>query len=395
MSLDYLPPAARSPTLPSGDRLLTLDELAKEFRISTKTVCRWRQDGLVSRRFMRDGRQRVGILQSSVDIFLAHHEDCFRRGIEPRRRTDQHRDNDLKVARIMDLPLKYIDNEQFARLGSEKQREKETLKPLHESDPPAKKPRLPDSLPVYLADLYESPLLTREEEVHLFRKMNYLKYKANMLREQLDPSRPARRLIRQIEKLYGDSVAAKMQIIRANLRLVVSIAKRYVTSTREFFEVVSDGNMSLLKAVDNFDFSLGNKFSTYASWTLMKNFARSRQDFNRQRDRFRTGHEELFTCTEDKHADPREQEAAQMQREAQVKGILRRLDGRERQIITARFGLTLGVAPRTLAQVGVAMGVTKERVRQLQARAMRKMRGGAEESPIDRTVQKASRSHLL
>lgn len=386
MRLNNLPPAARSPTLPIADRLLTVDELAQQFHVSTKTVCRWRQDGLVSRRFLRDGRHRVGILQSSVDFFLAHNEDRFRRGIQPRRRTDKHRDNDLDVARITDLPLKYIGNEQFAGLGSEKAKENEILKTLPENDLPAKKLRMPSGLPVYLASLYEVPLLDREPEAHLFRKMNYLKYKAATLREQLDPSQPQRTLIRQIDKLYGDSVATKIQIVRANLRLVVSIAKRYVSPTQDFFELVSDGNISLLKAVDNFDFSLGNKFSTYATWTIMKNFARTLQASNRQRDRFRTGHSEIFNYAEDEHADPQEQEAAQMQRESQVKGILSRLDDRERQIVMARFGLTHGHAPQTLLQVGAIMGVTKERIRQLQARAMRKMRGAAEESQIGHMV---------
>ena len=102
-------------------------------------------------------------------------------------------------------------------------------------------------MPAYLANLYEVPLLTREQEAHLFRKMNYLKYKASGLRDALDVDRPRRRLMDQIEKLYDESVAAKNQIIRANLRLVVSIAKRYVGPAEDFFELVSDGNMSLIR----------------------------------------------------------------------------------------------------------------------------------------------------
>ena len=152
---------------------------------------------------------------------------------------------------------------------------------------------VPGGMPAYLANLYDVPLLTREQEAHLFRKMNYLKYKAGRLRDTLDVDRPKSRLMGQIEKLYDESVATKNQIIRANLRLVVSIAKRYVGPAGDFFELVSDGNMSLLRAVEKFDVSQGNRFSTYASWAIMKNFARSIPDVLRHRDRFPTSHAEI------------------------------------------------------------------------------------------------------
>ena len=105
---------------------------------------------------------------------------------------------------------------------------------------------MPSGLPAYLAGLYEVPLLTREQETHLFRKMNYLKYQASKLRETLDVGRPKRRLMDRIESLFAESVATKNQIISANLRLVVSIAKRYVGPAEDFFELISDGNLSLI-----------------------------------------------------------------------------------------------------------------------------------------------------
>ena len=223
------------------------------------------------------------------------------------------------------------------------------------------------------------PLLTREQEIHLFRKMNYLKYKAGVLRAELDLNRPKSRLIDRIEKLYDESVSTKNQIIRANLRLVVSIAKRYVGPTGDFFELTSDGNISLFRAVEKFDFSRGNKFSTYASWAIMKNFARTIPNELRYRGRFCTSQSEIFDSVEDVRADYYEQESAQLRRESLVKGMLTRLDERERQIVTSRFGLTRGQEPLTLTQVGAVMGVTKERVRQIQCRAMSKLRMAAEE----------------
>jgi RNA polymerase primary sigma factor/RNA polymerase sigma factor len=230
--------------------------------------------------------------------------------------------------------------------------------------------------------LYEVPLLTREQEVHLFRKMNYLKYKASVLRARLDVNQPKSRLMDRIEKLYDESVATKNHIIRANLRLVVSIAKRYVGRAGDFFEAVSDGNMSLYRAAEKFDVSRGNRFSTYASWAIMKNFTRTIADVLRRRGHFCTSHSEMFSIVEDARADYCEQESAQIQRESHVGRLLDRLDERERQIVTSRFGLTRGHDPLTLRQIGAAMGVTKERVRQIQCRAMSKLREAAEEDRI-------------
>jgi RNA polymerase primary sigma factor/RNA polymerase sigma factor len=230
------------------------------------------------------------------------------------------------------------------------------------------------------------PLLTREQEMHLFRKMNYLKYKASVLRAELDLNRPKRRLMDQIEKLYVESVSTKNQIIRANLRLVVSIAKRYLGPTGDFFELTSDGNISLIRAAEKFDFSRGNKFSTYASWAIMKNFARTIPNELRQQSRFCTSQTEMFDSVEDAHSDYYEQESSQIRRESLVKGILMRLDERERQIVTSRFGLTHGQEPLTLKQVGAVMGVTKERVRQIQCRALSKLKMAAKEDQIEQLV---------
>jgi RNA polymerase primary sigma factor len=213
--------------------------------------------------------------------------------------------------------------------------------------------------------------------------MNYLKYKASALRAELDTNKPKSRLLGQIEKLYDESVSIKNQIIQANLRLVVSIAKRYVGPTGDFFELTSDGNISLIRAVEKFDFSRGNKFSTYASWAIMKNFARTIPNELRYRGRFHASHSEMFESIEDVRADQNEQESAQIQRESRVQGILMRLDERERQIVTSRFGLIRGEEPLTLKQVGAAMGVTKERIRQIQCRAMDKLRMAAEEIPTE------------
>ena len=137
---------------------------------------------------------------------------------------------------------------------------------------------MPSGVPPYLAALYEVPLLTRPQERHLFRKMNYLKYRATRLRRTLDPLHPAPALLDDIETSYAQAVEIRSQIVRANLRLVVALAKRRAGPKVGFFELVSDGNMTLFRAVAKFDYARGFRFSTYATWAIIKSYAtRSRR----------------------------------------------------------------------------------------------------------------------
>jgi len=458
------------------ERVFTVDQLAEHLNVSTKTIARWRRQGLASRRFVVGGRTRIGFLQSWVDRFVAENSDRVRRGarfsqLTSRQRAEiinqarrlaqagqspaevtkrlahqtgrsletirytlkrfdqQHADeavfphihgplqpavkqniyrrhlqgdsledlarhlgrtracvsrvlDEMRAQWILELPLDHVPSDDFLRVRTREQ-EKLILGPTPARESQGKTPRAPTGLPSYLRSLYEVPLLTADQEIHLFRKMNYLKYKASQLREQIDPRRPKRRLMNRIERYYREAVAVKNQLVRSNLRLVVSIAKRHVSGAASLFELISDGNMSLIRAVDRFDYARGNKFSTYASWAIMKNFVRSIQDDHRHRDRFRTGLAEMFSDTGDARPDHVEQELIQSKRETEVERILQRLDERERKIIIQRFGLARGQEPLTLKQVGANLGVTKERIRQLEMRALGKLRQAAEEEKIE------------
>jgi len=459
----------------AGEPVHTVDDLSKLFNVSTKTISRWRDQGLVSRRFVFDGRKRVGFLRSSVERFVAQNRNRVNRGQNFSQMTEEERVdivqrarrlaragtcpsevarriarqvnrsveavrytlrqfdrehpemavfpdnsnsltqrvkqeiyqayrlgesvevlshkykrtrtriyriiNEVRSARVAELNLDFIPNDQFETVTPAV--EKQWLGPMPEVETNPRKARPPAGLPPYLAALYEVPLLTREQEYHLFRQFNYLKFKASKLRDAIDPARARSHDLDQVDQLYEDAVKIKNRLVQANLRLVVSIAKRHLGSNDDFFALVSDGNMSLIRAVEKFDFARGNKFSTYASWSIMKNYARSIPDEFKHRDRFRTSPDEVFAAVPDERGDEFGQEHAHEQRKAQLREILSKLDERKRQIIMARFGLAAETEPLTLQQVGEQFGVTKERVRQIEARTLQELRKAAIEAHIE------------
>ena len=203
------------------------------------------------------------------------------------------------------------------------------------------------------------------------------------MRARLDPSRARNQELKAIEDLQAQAVAVKDHLINCNMRLVVSIAKKHAAQTDNFFELLSDGNMSLIRAVEKFDFSRGNKFSTYASWAIMKNFARSIPEEKHRRERYVTGHEELFEAAPDNRSDEQEMVSSAEQAAHRVNRLLEYLDPRERQIIRMRAGLDNNSEGMTLEEIGQELGITKERVRQLNVRIMNKLRTIAREQHLD------------
>jgi RNA polymerase primary sigma factor len=287
-----------------------------------------------------------------------------------------------RYAEILQWPLDYMPNPADFEAPDAEQ---EILGPLPPANRSSRTIRAPKGLPSYLASLYEVPLLTAEQERHLFRQYNYLKYRASQLRDALDPQRPNLRALDQIEDFYQRAVHTKNQIVRANLRLVVSIAKKYSTDHEDVFDLASDGNMSLMRAAEKFNYALGNRFSTYATWAITRNFARAYQNRISQASRFRNSQEEMEDLADDR-CNPYIEETAQQLREVSVSKILNCLSARERDIVAKRFGLARHQPPRTLKEIGEELGVSKERVRQIEKVALSKLREAAAQARLEYTA---------
>ena len=325
----------------------------------------------------------------------------YRRGINvdtlakrfQRTRTSMYRViNEVRAQRLLEQPLDYIPHPSF----DDPAMEAVISAPMPDAEAYEAKRRAmhaPKDVPPELASCYEYPLLSKEQEQHLFRKMNFLKHKAARLRNQfrkeggeeneVDPGRVRNQTLKEIEDLQAEANAVKELLINANMRLVVSIAKRHAAQADNFFELVSDGNLSLIRAVEKFDFGRGFKFSTYASWAIMKNFARSIPDEKHRRERFVTGHEEVFEVAPDTRSDEHEIVATHERATHSVNRLLEYLEPREREIIRMRAGLDDHAKGMTLEEIGQQFGITKERVRQLNARAMKKLRTIAEEQDLE------------
>jgi RNA polymerase primary sigma factor len=310
-----------------------------------------------------------------------------------RNRTSMYRViHEVRAQKLLENNLDFIHNPVFEDANMELA----ILAPMPGADEYETKRRsmkAPKDVQTELGNLYEVPLLNKEQEQHLFRKMNYLKYKASILRNsiikegstppEIDSSKLKVQLLDEIENLIQQANTVKDSLINANMRLVVNIAKRHSGQVENFFELISDGNMSLIRAVEKFDFGRGFKFSTYASWAIMKNFARSIPTEIHHRERFVTGNDEVFNMTVDGRTDEKELMAQKERANHSINRLLNFLDPREREIIRLRAGLDEKEASATLEEIGIKFGITKERVRQIHARSMRKLRHMVEEKHLE------------
>jgi RNA polymerase sigma factor (sigma-70 family) len=291
--------------------------------------------------------------------------------------------HEVRLQELLREPIDYIYNPEF----DDPTKEAEILAEMpglaeFEAKRAAKTP--PKDVPAYMAHLYEWPLLTREQEQHTFRKMNFLKYKLHKFLQSLEPSKVRATDLQQIEHMKQEIKKCRDLLINCNQRLVYAQAKQRLTPGDNIDDLVSDGNLSLMRAVEKFDYSRGNKFSTYATWAIMKNFARSIPDEKTRRQRFMTGHDELFETQADTRSDEQEALASVDAARDRINRLLEHLDPRTREVIRMRAGLD-GHEEMTLEQIGQHFGITKERVRQINVRGMRLLREWAAKEKVDLT----------
>jgi len=352
------------PASGQSEKVYTIEELAKIFCVSTKTIHRWRKRGLIARKFIfDDGKKYFGFLQSAVDKFALANPDLTAKAQTFERMADKQKQQIVKQAvklatttglsrhqiinriaaktdkahetvrytllnyekahpekvifkkpsgivdtaaageiyklykqgcgikelimrfnrskssiyRIINMRrarallakrIEFVASDEFLKDSTD---EKILSKPVGVRKRPPGKRIKPFELfgehllPEYLQILKDAPVLNKEREIELFHRYNYLKYLACIKRTSIKPNRVSSAQLKEIENYLAQAEDIRRTLIGANLRLVVSIASKHIRSGVSFPELVSRGNFALINAVEEFDYTMGFRFSRRAS----------------------------------------------------------------------------------------------------------------------------------
>ena len=297
-------------------------------------------------------------------------------------------DRDI-IEQLMQEPMDYIRSEAFEDPDAERQ--------IYALAPEIRRPDVSWYRPL-MDDLnaasrrnetvkpHSSVLLTGAEERVLFLQYNYARFRIAELQGEIGNHQPTMAQARELLRWYRISRRYREQIAETNLALVLAMAKRTRMSEVDFADLISEGNMALLRSVDKFDADRGFKFSTYACRAILKAFSRQGVKLSKYRQRFPTDFDPSLEKSD--HLDTlRHEDELEAAREIRhiVTNNFASLTDVEQQVIEYRFGLESGddYTPLTLEQVGQIIGVTKERVRQIQNKAMEKVRITLEETRSD------------
>jgi RNA polymerase primary sigma factor len=377
--------------------------MAKEAQIDEvrELVAKGKERGFLTNEEVIEALAPVDVSAEQMDNILQHLQD-----------------ENVEVVEMVDE----LDAEEFAREARSARDEELALKaPTN------------DPVRMYLKEIGKVPLLTAEQEVILAKAIE----EGEAATAELDKSvASAKKLptirMRELQRVERQGQLAKKKLIEANLRLVVSIAKRYVGRGMLFLDLIQEGNLGLIRAVEKFDYTKGYKFSTYATWWIRQAITRAiadqartiripvhmvetinkliriqrqlLQDLGREPTPEEIGREMEFSpekvreilkvsqepvsletpigeeedshlgdFIEDSDAVVPVDAASFILLQEQLDSVLHTLSEREKKVIQLRFGLTDG-HPRTLEEVGREFGVTRERIRQIESKTLSKLR---------------------
>lgn len=458
--------------------ILTLDQVTAEFGVSSKTIQRWRRQGLPAMRYVfADGVRRVGFRQSQVSGFSQRHakrladaaryrqipekekariiararrmsskchcclklisrriarrvgrspeairevirrhdlehpihaifpesparlteadrqmiSECFDRGISvdclAKRYCSDAQSIEQIVAqqrahRVKAISIKYVPNPLFEHADADKIILEEL--PAKAQAAAADEPledgqqryllRRPGNLPPYLQDAFRQAIMPQPLVTDAFRRMNYLRFKAWRKQLDIDPAHCSNDDLETIESLLAQADGIRNQLLQSHLRIVVLVARKHCQSNENLLELISDGNLWLMRAADSFDFSRNVRFSTYLSYALMKNYAHRFGQSASGGNRLLISQDDLL----DQLGAPAEQSVPDavdmLMLQGKLVDALAQLPARERDLLASHYGLQAGQAPESLSQIADRLGVTKARVRQLEAKALVKLR---------------------
>lgn len=299
------------------------------------------------------------------------------------------------LGRILEKEIDYIDAEIFHQKDAEA--DIFDLDEVERPDVSWYRPLMEDLIPargrVDPPKPGKSVLLSGAQERILFLKFNYARFRMRAVQIEVGARRPDLSEARAILHWHAIAASFREQIAETNLALVLAMAKRVRILDGEFADVVSEGNMALMRSVDKFDCERGFKFSTYACRAILKAFSRHGMKSTRHRQRFVTDFDPAFERSD--HLETRRAEYI-ADSAAEVRHLMdtneAELTSVEQTVIGHRFGVGIEEASSTLTleQVGQIIGVTKERVRQIQNKALEKLRMTIEDlNPPDSQVPSA------